>query len=387
LFELFPYGLAIGDRDGHILQLNHKARQVLLLEDSKATGGGWSCCELICDRLGSILGTGCLSQRALQASGQLPEVRIDLAHERLRTAAWVTASALDDNRSFVLFHLRPGRPDDRRRRTREVWHGDGAENPVELQVTTLGRFRVESGGGPLNGEWLQQRAGQLLKLLVCERRRAVASDQIAEAIWPGAGTDEGRNRLRFHVHALRERIEPDRSRRCAARFVIARRGGYQFDTTGVWIDADEFEREACAGLAVLAQGNAAAALPHLRKASSLYAGEFMAEDPYAEWALEERDRLRDLAARVLRAEVEQLLDAEQMEAAALPARRLADLEPYDGEAQKLFIEVSLRRGRRSEAVRRFDFYRNRMRRAFDQEPDFDLREFDHLTALPSGRRP
>lgn len=381
LFEHFPYGLAIGDARGRILHLNHRARQVLLPAEPASRQEGWSCCELICDRLRTVLGTGCMSALALGTVEGLPELRVDIERDRLQTAAWVTASALDADGSFVLFHLRPGRTDDRRRRIRDDWRRGSTDGRATLQIRTLGRFQVEGADGPIVGDWLEQRAGQVLKYLICERHRVVANDQIAEALWPGAGTDDGRNRLRFHVHALRGKIEPGRPRRSAARFVVARRGGYVFETTGAWIDADEFEREARAGLAAVAHGDGDGAAPHLHRAADLYKGEFMSEDPYAEWALQERERLRDLAVRVLRAQAQYHLDNDQLDAAVAPARRLADLEPYDGEAQRLFIEISLRRGQRSEAVRRFDFYRGRIQRSFGVEPDFDLRELSRCCAI------
>jgi DNA-binding SARP family transcriptional activator len=372
LFEQFPYGLAFCDRDGKMVQLNHHARRILLPDDARAVDE-WCCCELICQRLGSILGTGCIAELVIGSSLELPEVRIDLDGERLQTSAWVTASVLDAEHALVLFHLRPARPGDRRRRTRQGWHGDslGGGN-AELQVTTLGRFGVEGPAGPINGDWLEQRPGEVLKYLLCERRRAVANDQIGEALWPGSGPDEGRNRLRFHIHGLRERIEPGRAPHAASRFIASRRGGYLFDTALVWVDADEFEREAKAGLSALDQGSSTSALPHLHKAASLYRGDFMAEDPYAEWALEERERLRDLAALALRGYVELLVDAGELEAAVAPARRLCELEPFDDGAQKLLIELSLRRGRRSEAVRRYDSYRGRVQRCLGVQPEFDL---------------
>lgn len=386
LFEQFPYGLVVADREGRVLQLNHRARQALLPADRPPIAEGrFSCCELICKRLGSILGTGCMSEWALQSEGELPEVRVDLEQERLQTSAWVTASVLDADRSFVLFHLRPGRPGDRRRRSLVSWRGHpSSSDSIELRVCTLGKFAVEGVSGPISGEWLAQRPGEVLKYLICERRRAVASDRIGEALWPGAGPDDGRNRLRFHVHSLRQKIEPERTHRSAARFVVSRRGGYLFDTDRVWIDADDFEREARAGLAAMAQGCEEAAA-HIGRAIDLYQGEFMSEDPYAEWALEERERLRELATRALRAQVEIHLDAGQVEAAVSPARRLAGLEPFDGEVQRLFIEISLMRGKRSEAFRRFECYRERMRRSFDLEPDFDLRELEQ--AVASAARP
>ena len=374
LFERFLYGLALVNRDGSVLYLNQKARQLLMPGAAGATESAWTCCELICNRLGPIVGGGCMTERASQADGQVPEVRMDIQRERLQTAAWVTASPLEDGEQ-MLFHLRPGRVGDRRRRTPPSSHLFASHRP-ELQIVTLRKFQIEGPEGPLNGDWLEHRPGQLLKYLVAERRRVVASDRIAEALWPEAGPEEARNRLRYYVHALREKLEPDRAHRSPARFVVARRGAYYFDTSGVWIDTDEFERETRAGLAAFEQGFLEPAAVHLDSAMRLYQDDFLAEDPYAEWAVDERERLRELAGRALRAQVEIQLQANDPDGAADHARRLADMEPFDNDVQKLFIELCLRRGRRSEAFRRYSVLRKRLLASFGQEPDFDLAELE-----------
>jgi DNA-binding SARP family transcriptional activator len=375
LFEQFPYGLAIVAPGGEIEQLNQRGRALLLAGEE--VHQPWSCCELICSRLGSVLGSGCMTQWALEGPRELPEIRVDLESGRLATSAWITASVLCPDRQRVLFHLRPGRPGDRRRRTRQGWHGDvpGGRN-AELQVKTLGGFSLEGPGGPLGGEWLEQRTGEALKYLICERRRPLAADQICEALWPSAGHAGARNRLRFQIHALRERIEPERERHAESRFIRSRRGGYVFDTALVWIDADEFEREARAGLAAWERGDQLGSAPHLARAGSLFGGDFLPEDPYADWAQSERERLRELATSVLTTQVRLQLGRDNLEGAGQAARRLAELEPFDEEAQRLLIRVSLIRGRRSEAARRYDHFRARLRRSFGAEPDFDLRDVE-----------
>jgi DNA-binding SARP family transcriptional activator len=376
LFESFLYGLALVDRDGSVLYLNRQARQMLIPADPQAAESGWTCCELICSRIGAVVGGGCITERVSAADGQLPEVRMDIERERLQAAAWVTASAMEDGER-MLFHLRPGRVGDRRRRTAPEWSGQvSPSHRSELQVTTLGKFEVEGPDGPLNGEWLEHRPGQLLKYLVAERRRVVASDRIAEALWPEAGPEEARNRLRYYVHALRERLEPERAHRSPARFVVARRGAYCFDTSSVWIDADEFERETRAGLAAFEQGFLEPAAAHLVSAMRLYQGNFLAEDPYEEWALDERERLRELAGRALRVQVGIGMRRNSLDVAADHARRLADMEPFDTDVQKLFIRICLRRGRRSEAFRRYSVLRKRLLASFGQVPDFDLAELE-----------
>jgi DNA-binding SARP family transcriptional activator len=373
LFERFMYGLVLVDRDGKALYLNRKARQLLMPECNGTPKGEWTCCDLLCSRLGPILGGGCMSQRVAEAGVHLPEVRIDIEGGRLQTAAWVSGSSLDPDGDRLLFHLRPGSPGDRRRRTPPEWLSQVCPSQrCDLQISTLGRFGVEGAEGPLNGEWLEQRPGQLLKFLVGERRRVVSADQIAEAMWPEAGVDDARNRLRYYVHVLREKLEPDRAWRSPSRFVVVRRGGYMLDTSQVWIDADEFEREVQAGLAALDQGLAKAASAHLSGALDLYKDCFLAEDPYAEWAYGERERLHELAGRALRAKVRIQVELGDYDAVAGHARRLAEMEPFDTDVQKLFIDICLRRGRRSEAFRRYSALRKRMLANFGLEPDFDL---------------
>jgi DNA-binding SARP family transcriptional activator len=98
----------------------------------------------------------------------------------------------------------------------------------------------------------------------------------------------------------------------------------------------------------------------------------LSDDPYAESALEERDRLRELAGRVLRDLVAAKRAVGDMGAAADHARRLASMEPFDMDVQREFLELCIARGRRSEAMRRYALLRRRVRGEFSQEPDFTL---------------
>jgi DNA-binding SARP family transcriptional activator len=375
LFDAFPYGLVLARPDGDIVKLNRRARSTLLA-DGGAPLERWNCCELICDQAGPLLGTGCLSQLARATTADLPEVRIDVDGERLRTSAWVTVSTLERD-DLVLFHLRPGRPGDRRRRTRQGWHGDSSGGSrAELRVVTLGSFSLERAEGLIHEDWVTRRPGQLLKFLVARRRRLSSPDQISEALWPEAGHEDGKNRLRYQVHTLRGKLDPTRGRHTESRFIRSRQGGYLFDTSVTWIDADEFEREARAGLAAMRKEDPAAARPHLARASALYKGPFLPDDPYAEWALEERERLRELAVVVLRSRAEALDALDDLDAAIESAKRLAEVEPFDNDVQRLLLALLLKRGRRGEAMRRFDFFCRRLESGFGGRPDFELRSLE-----------
>lgn len=383
LFEQFLYGLALVSREKDVLYLNRKARQLLVPSGPVSTQSGWSCCDLICDHLGQAVGAEtCLTSRAVESDAPLPEARIDIENCS-PTAAWVTATLVEDG-SQLLFHLRPGRLGDRRRHSGLDWAEGESSERNQLRITTLGGFKVEGEDGTLGGEWLEQRPGQLLKYLVSERRRAVPNDRIAEALWPEAGSSEGRNRLRYYVHILREKLEPERARRSSSSFIVARRGSYALDLSRVRVDVDDFEREAGAGLTAFVQGLAEPALGHLSQALSLYGEGYLLEDPYEEWALDERERLHELAGRALRAQVRIQLRLQDFDAAAASARRLADMEPFDTDVHRLLIDICMRRGRRSEAVRRYSVLRKRMLSSFGQEPDFELAELRDLPEIDAG---
>ncbi|HXS47262.1 MAG TPA: BTAD domain-containing putative transcriptional regulator [Solirubrobacterales bacterium] len=371
LFERFPYGLVLADRTGQVLRTNQKARE--LFEPARIEGiSSMTCCDLICHRISPGLGEQCLTERLIDGGSLLPEIRFDIERNNSRGAAWVTTSMLDDAGMHLLFHLRPGAPGDRRQRI--AAHGRSwslrPESP-KLHIATFGQLRIEREGRPIVQEWLTQRPGQLLKFLICERGRVVSNEQIAEALWPDAGHREADTRIRYYVHALRDKLEPMRTRRSPSQFVVAHRGGYMLDMGNAWIDADTFEAEACAGLAAFT-GRKTSTVNHLENALRLYRDDFLAEDPYEEWTLDERDRLRELAGRVLRALIDIEAEAGRLESAAAHARKLSEMEPFDMDVQRIFIGLCLQRGRRSEAVRRYAVLRQRMLRTFDQEPDFTL---------------
>ena len=241
----------------------------------------------------------------------------------------------------------------------------------DYRIYALGQLRIVGPGGPLGGAWVEQRPGELLRFLVCQRRQIVPADVIGEALWPRAGPGAS-NTVRHFVHALRERLEPGRCRRGAPSAVVCRRGGYGLDPEHVWVDADEFERQATLGAAALERGRQLRARIHLERALSLYEGDFLSDEPYADWALWERDRLRAIACDALRSLVR--VGAESPERRARHLERLAVLEPFDDDVHRELIRAWLGMGRWSRAARHYESFRARLLREFGAVPQFELRQ-------------
>jgi DNA-binding SARP family transcriptional activator len=241
--------------------------------------------------------------------------------------------------------------------------------PRRLRIFTLGDLRVEAQAGSLCGQWTDQRPGQLLRFLVCRRGRVTPADVIAEAIWPHVGSG-GPNTVRHFVHALRDRLEPGRPRQAVSAFIECRRGGYALCCDSVWIDADAFEHAARAGLAALGAEDHATARRQLEHAAALYRDDFLADEPYADWAFAERERLRDVAHAVLQGLAELHRDQPAITTGYL--ERLAELDPFDDDVQRQLIAAWLRLGRKSRAARQYDSFRIRLLREFGEPPGFEL---------------
>ena len=353
-FEALPAAALVLDAAGRLLARNGAAR--VLLGVGAQTGA--RCCDILgCRPPGPGLADGCVTQLALRGDGALAERQIQLDDG---AAAWISAVPSAAGQVVVTLHRLAGPA------------GLAREDlPVRLTVRALGRTRLATETGVVDGEWLGHRPGQVLKYLVCERGRVVTMEELLEVFWPDAGR-AGASSVRQAIHTLRDRLEPDRPKGKPSGYVVARKGGYELAPGRVEIDADDFEARARAGLDALQRGDAERARFDLTAAAAVYGGNFLADEPYAEWALAERERLRDLDAQVLRG-LARLSTADGDDAgAAEHLQALVELEPLDLPAQRDLIALMLRRGRHSEALRRYELVRRRYKRTFGTEPGFEL---------------
>jgi DNA-binding SARP family transcriptional activator len=343
--------------DGRVLTWNPAFAELAGAELETAK----TCCEVFgCRRPGGPLAETCLTDVAVGRSARLDNLAIELPN-----GCAVALSATPFNQGplrTVVFEARPAR-------SAALTVVSAA--PADLiHIRTLGETAVETPAGELSGDWLEHRTGRLLKLLITHRYTPMHADAIAEALWPRASADTT-STVRHFVHTLREKLEPNRGRYQRSVYVLARNGGYMLNPDRVTVDADEFEREAKAGLVALATNDTGVAIERLRNAVSLYRGDFLAEERFDDWAIMERERLRDLATKPLRALADLTSDPEQ---AAAYLERLADMEPLDVEIHRDLIGAWLRQGRRGRAIRHYRTLQSRLMRELGERVTFDLSE-------------
>ncbi|MES1193585.1 MAG: BTAD domain-containing putative transcriptional regulator [Solirubrobacterales bacterium] len=365
LVDHHPAAIVVQDAEGAVVAVNRAATRLLGDAVPLRVGTPLGCAILGCRAPGTRLEGLCVHELALRNDGPLPPLRVDLPPGAQLDVASATLLALPEDQLVVtelrreIGHLareRPGSPS---------WSAD-----PQLRLFALGRTCVLNGDEVLDGRWINNRSGQILKLLVAERHRSVFCDEIISLLWPPNSSPDTRG-VRYFVHELRDQLEPGGAVQPPSSFVLATRGGYALDRRHVWIDADAFE-------ALVTEGCAAAghdddtAQSLIREGVELYRGDFLADEPYAEWALHERDRLRDLVASALRTLAEIETRRDNLSAATATLIRLSELEPFDIDVHRELFSLLLRRGRRSETLRRYETLRRRMLSTFDEPLDFSL---------------
>ncbi len=221
--------------------------------------------------------------------------------------------------------------------------------PARLVVRALGALRVQLDGTALPADQLKTLPWRLFKLFLAHPERPLSLEEVAEALWPEANPERAVKRVPRVVHELRRRLEE------SGAVALARvDGGYllRFEESYDY-DVERFER-------AIRDGDGASgevALGHYLEALDLYAGDFLADEPYATWAEAERTYLRAQAIRAGERAGELLAEAGRAQEAESVYRKLLQIDPEDPYLLERLAEVLTAAGKAEEAktvARRLD---------------------------------
>jgi DNA-binding SARP family transcriptional activator len=227
-------------------------------------------------------------------------------------------------------------------------------------VLALGRFAVVHAGEPVPlAAWQSRKARDLLKVLVARRGRPLTRESAAEAMWPNEAPEGLGNRLSVALSTIRKVLDPQR-RHPADYYVVSDARTISLRTDRISIDLIEFLRIADRASELMAQGDRDAAERPLRRARQLYAGDFLEEDLYEDWAVEVREEARSRLLTVLRLLARLAADRDDDEATGQYLGQLLEREPYDEDAWLALVASQLRLRRHGEARRCYAAYARRM---------------------------
>ena len=208
--------------------------------------------------------------------------------------------------------------------------------PATTRITTLGEFVVERDGAAIaTAAWGSRRARLLCKRLVAARGWPVTRDELIDMLWPGE-TDMRRLGARLSVQL-------SLVRRVLGGGVIADRESLRLDLDEVSTDLEDFHR---------ATDDAAIA--------AAYAGEFLPEDVYEDWAAPVRDEARARYVGALRRRLAREQSQGGRSAAAAHARSLIEADRYDEGAHRALVGALIAAGQLEDARRAHEAMRAAM---------------------------
>ena len=231
----------------------------------------------------------------------------------------------------------------------------------EVAIVTLGRFAVLRAGEavPL-AAWQSRKARDPAEAAGRPPGHPVTREAAAEAMWPGEDPEPLGNRLSVALSIIRRVLDPGR-RHPPDHYVVADAQAIALRLDRAGVDLIDFLRVADQATDLMAKDDRADAEALLRRARQLYAGDFLEEDLYEEWAVEAREEARSRLLTILRLLAHLAAGQGDDESAGQYLGQLLERDPYDEDAWLALIVGQLRLRRHGEARRRYAAYARCMR--------------------------
>lgn len=239
----------------------------------------------------------------------------------------------------------------------------------QLRVQTLGQFRAWRGDQEISpAEWRREKSRQLFQLLMTHRCVPVERDRLVESLWPGVDIETGRRNFRVTLSTLLRVLVPSHTREEDSIFIF--RDGTQYalrSNTDIWVDAWEFER-----LVELGQNQPASQrklrIQHFQNAQLLYKGEYLQDNLYEDWCIEERERLLAIYLRTSDQLACLFAENEDWQAVLDTCQRILARDKCWEEAYRLMILAYHKQGNQPSALRAYQKCVETLKTELDIQP-------------------
>jgi DNA-binding SARP family transcriptional activator len=235
-----------------------------------------------------------------------------------------------------------------------------------LQFRILGPLEVGEPDAPVSLGGAKQRA--VLAILLLHRGGVVSSERLIDELWGERPPATATKTLHGYVFHLRRALGDGLLR--------TRTAGYELELAPGQLDAEEFERLACAGRDALADGDPAGAAQCLRDALGLWRGPPLADFSYAPFAQAEIARLEEARLATLedRMDADLALGREDQLVGELDA--LVCEHPLRERVRAQLMLALYRSGRQAEALHAYRLARRTLSEELGLEPGGQLKRLE-----------
>jgi DNA-binding SARP family transcriptional activator/ABC-type cobalamin/Fe3+-siderophores transport system ATPase subunit len=236
---------------------------------------------------------------------------------------------------------------------------------ARLILTLLGGFRARLD--PVAPLALPTRKAQaLLAYLALPPGSAHPRDKLASLLWGSTLETTARTSLRQTLYALRKSLrDADPQPLAVDGETVA------LDSNAVTVDVREFELRA-----------AEATPSALAEAAALYQGDFLEglavqEQPFEDWLLGHRERLREVSLKALARLLAHQRAAGSTDSAVQTALRLVALDPLQEPVHRALMQLYAETGRRGSALRQYQVCVATLQQELRTEPEAETKALYH----------
>jgi DNA-binding SARP family transcriptional activator len=221
-----------------------------------------------------------------------------------------------------------------------------------LQVFLFGNVHVTHANGPA-GIKLTRITQTLLAYLVLHRQRSHSREVLVELFWGHTLRSQAQNCLSTALWRLRRALEPEGVPR-GTYLITTPDGQVRFNAeSDCWLDVAQFETQVGQSIAQCVNLAHPDEAVRLEQALALYTGELI-EGLYVDWALQEREHLRQLYLNGLACLMCYHERQGRPESSLLCGQRILNLDPLREDIHREMMRLYCETGQRALAVRQYE---------------------------------
>lgn len=245
-----------------------------------------------------------------------------------------------------------------------------------IDICLLGKFNISINGIPINDdEWKTKKIKGILEYLSLYKGKSVTRDLLMETFWPDSDKKSAAASLRAALYELKKVL---------AKYGVKNDGGTSFihekagsleikpnNMLSIDIDIfqslyDEYKSKSKKGI------DKKQLLIVLEKANSIYSGDLLPAEIYADWTFTDRETFKTIFQETVTALASLYIEENEINMAEKLLLRTLSIDPYNEEACFMLINLYVSANQRSRAAKLYLDFEKRLIKDLHIRPDEKL---------------
>jgi len=248
-----------------------------------------------------------------------------------------------------------------------------------LRIYGLGSFYFSKGRQYFDGSsWISNKALEVFKYLIFERKRNVNSEELIEVFWPESELKHGKKLLYDTVYLLRKSLKKDG---LSKGMIESSNGNYTINSDyNIWTDWGHFDSR----IDKLLRGKGKSTIKNLKALYEFYRGDFFSNLNYSDWPSVYREELRQKYLELIEIITKKMYGKNNYLAALSYINKGLDYDPYREEFYLMKLKILNKLGRIAEAIKCYKECKKTLKEDLGVLPKADLKK--ELKRIKNNRK-